>query len=561
MKISYLSHHKWAFLANYLLFFAFFLFSNTLDSQVQQEWIANYHSPEGGPGAFAMTLDKYSNVFVTGVTIINNGDYITLKYNTTGTLEWIATYNGFEGGINGLDEAEAIGVDGSGNVYVTGHSSPSNNPFVADLLTVKYNSNGVQQWVKRYDDFAHQSDGAYALAVDKNGFIYATGFASRGDSYGRSDYLTIKYNPNGDTLWVKRYKGNDYNPIFGPSSGSANSIAIDDSCYIYVTGGTGVPTYIDPSNIVTIKYDQNGDSVWVKKYSTPGRDVGYKVLADNLGNVLVTGVSFDGAYDYVNTTIKYNSAGVQQWLQSLNGIDTDQKNAGALDKNGNIYVTGSGNFNVGSNYDYITLKYSTTGVQQWMKSYNGTGNATDHAYDIAVDDSSNVYVTGSSLNFNQQYEFVTIKYNTSGVQQWLITSPGGGHNIAVDSLRNVYVTGTNTLDSSIRTIKYSQITGIKKITNEIPLEYRLYQNYPNPFNPNTKIKYDVSANGRGQTADVNLIIYDVLGKTISVLVNEHQQPGKYEVDFYGNEFSSGLYFYSMLINSKIIDTKAMVLIK
>jgi hypothetical protein len=196
-----------------------------------------------------------------------------------------------------------------------------------------------------------------------------------------------------------------------------------------------------------------------------------------------------------------------------------------------------------------------------MQRFNGTGNGTDYAYDITIDDSNNVYVTGSSLNANQQYEFVTIKYNTSGVQQWLITSPGGGHNIAVDSLRNVYVTGTNSLDSSICTIKYSQITGVIKTSNEIPLAYKLGQNYPNPFNPNTKIKYDVTANGKGQTADVKLIIYDVLGKTISVLVNEHQKPGKYEVDFKGNEFSSGIYFYSMYINGEKIDTKMMALIK
>jgi hypothetical protein len=552
-----LNRHQNSFLKQILLIYIFLIFSNTFYSQVQQEWIANYHSPGGGVSVESIILDKYANIYITGVntTLTQNNNYITIKYNTNGVQQWANEYNGPPG--QGIDHATAIGLDNFGNVYVTGYSMQTNSLENPDIATIKYNSNGVQQWVRRYDDTAHQADIGYALEIDKNGFIYVTGLASRGDMYGRSDYITIKYNSNGDTLWVKRYKGNDYNPIFGPSSGGANSIAVDDSGYIYVTGASGVPTGPDPSNIATIKYDQNGDSVWVKKYSTNGRDVGYKVLVDNLGNVFVTGIDNFGTR---NITIKYNSAGVQQWVQAFDGT-TFQKNTGVLDKNGNIFLTGSADFNLGSNYDYLTLKYSTSGVQQWMQRFNGTGNGTDYAYDITIDDSNNVYVTGSSLNANQQYEFVTIKYNTSGVQQWLITSPGGGHNIAVDSLRNVYVTGTNSLDSSICTIKYSQITGVIKTSNEIPLAYKLGQNYPNPFNPNTKIKYDVTANGKGQTADVKLIIYDVLGKTISVLVNEHQKPGKYEVDFKGNEFSSGIYFYSMYINGEKIDTKMMALIK
>lgn len=118
--------------------------------------------------------------------------------------------------------------------------------------------------------------------------------------------------------------------------------------------------------------------------------------------------------------------------------------------------------------------------------------------------------------------------------------------------------------------------GIKPISNKIPDEFQLYQNYPNPFNPVTKIKFEIPtplsppfnqmshpARGRGDGAAggfVQLIIYDILGREVSTLVNEQLKPGSYEVEFDGSNFASGIYFYR-LIAGDFIQTKKMVLIK
>jgi hypothetical protein len=84
--------------------------------------------------------------------------------------------------------------------------------------------------------------------------------------------------------------------------------------------------------------------------------------------------------------------------------------------------------------------------------------------------------------------------------------------------------------------------GVHKITNEIPIEYKLEQNYPNPFNPMTNIKYQIPENSM-----VTLKVYDILGREISTLINEFQNAGIYETQFPNNsvQLSSGIYFYKI----------------
>lgn len=105
-------------------------------------------------------------------------------------------------------------------------------------------------------------------------------------------------------------------------------------------------------------------------------------------------------------------------------------------------------------------------------------------------------------------------------------------------------------------IAYEQVFGIKKIGENVPDKYSLNQNYPNPFNPATKIRYSISI-----TANVKLIIFNITGKEIIKLVNQRQIAGIYEVDFTGEKISSGVYYYSLFINDRLIDSKKMILVK
>lgn len=111
-------------------------------------------------------------------------------------------------------------------------------------------------------------------------------------------------------------------------------------------------------------------------------------------------------------------------------------------------------------------------------------------------------------------------------------------------------------DNDIVLKQASLILGVSAPGNEIAGDYSLSQNYPNPFNPSTFINYHLK-----ELSSMNLVIYDIYGKSIQTLVSEDQPAGNYEVQFDGSKYPSGVYYYRMKVNGNLIDTKRMVLIK
>jgi len=537
-------------------FLAILLLGINLNSQVTQDWVARYNGPQGTGRdvARSIAIDGSGNVYATGYSVGSGTgyDYATIKYNSAGVQQWAARYNG-PGNVG--DFAHSIAIDGSGNVYVTGYSAGSGTGN--DYATIKYNSTGVQQWAARYNGPGNSIDEAYSVAVDGSGNVYVTG-GSTGSGTGY-DYATIKYNSAGVQQWVARYNGP------GNSSDITRSIAIDGSGNVYVTGssvgsGTG-------SDYATLKYNSTGVQQWAARYNGPGNsiDEAYSIAVDGSGNVYVTGGSTGSGTLNDYATIKYNSTGVQQWEARYNGPgnSSDITRSIAIDGSGNVYVTGS-SVGSGTLADFFTIKYNSTGVQQWVARYNG-GNFDDFANSMAVDASGNVYVTGESLvSASTLYDYATVKYNSSGVQQWVqrYDGPGnlidGANSVAVESSGNVYVTGSSTgfgTDWDYATIKYSQPIGIQPISNEIPENFSLSQNYPNPFNPSTVIKFQVAS-----LSEVKIVVLDILGREIATLGNEQLQPGTYEADFDASNLVSGVYFYR-LITDEFSETKRMILIK
>jgi len=102
--------------------------------------------------------------------------------------------------------------------------------------------------------------------------------------------------------------------------------------------------------------------------------------------------------------------------------------------------------------------------------------------------------------------------------------------------------------------------GIQSISTEVPDRFMLYQNYPNPFNPTTRIKFSIPPVGNGSGRSVQVIIYDLLGRELTTLINENLSPGTYEVDFDGTNYSSGVYYYRLITDSHS-ETKKMLMIK
>ncbi len=515
---------------------------NVLHSQVNQEWVARYGNTETDGGNSIVTDDS-GNVYVTGSDGgPTNYDFVTIKYSTSGMQRWVARYN--EAG-NSSDGAYSIKIDNEGNVIVTGESVGIGTG--ADYTTIKYNTSGVQQWVARYSTIGNRRDASYAVAIDNSNNIYASGESA--NNIGGIDYLTIKYNSSGNQLWIAKYNQGQN------SSNRAFAITCDSKGNVYVTG-------VSDGDFATVKYNSSGVQQWVGRYNGEmnDNDEGKAIDVDNLGNVYVSGSSVGAMFYYDYATVKYNSSGIEQWARRYNGTSNfqDQLRSMIIDKIGNVYVTGNGT-EIGEGYNFVTIKYNKDGDTLWKASYHNGLN--DIAFATALDKFGNVYITGESDGNGTGEDYATVKYDSSGIQQWVKRYDYSGlygdypSSITVDNNGSVYVTGQSNRD--ILTIKYSQLTGTSTNLSEIPTNYTLNQNYPNPFNPVTIIQYAIPVNGKF----VRLKAYDVLGNEVAELVNEKKNARSYQAEFDGSNHASGIYFYSLEIDGNIIDTKKMILLK
>ena len=400
-----------------LLFTLLLLFAN---SQVTRQWVATYN----GSGDFndrytCVTTDGSGNIYLGGSTTNpgSNRDYLIVKMNSSGVLQWNKQ---FKGAAEGADEVTAIAIDGSGNVYVTGFAKGDNTS--EDYLTVKMNSNGDSLWAHVYD-FAGEYDQANSIFVDLVGNVYVTGQSDRDSSFIiNDDYATIKYNSSGTQQWVQRFNG------FGGGTDRAVKVVADDSSNVYVTGRSDNG---NDDDYVTIKYNGSGVQQWIKYDDRGGRDRATAMFMDASANIYITGRSDNGSNDDF-WTLKYNRGGTLQWQVAYDFVENDRASAITVDVSGNVFVTGESDADASPllNYDYQTVGYNSTGTQLWQKRYNGTGSNDDFPFDISVS-GSNIYVTGkadadagtATLN-----DMVTISYAASnGNENWTTVFAGAGN--------------------------------------------------------------------------------------------------------------------------------------
>ena len=273
----------------------------------------------------------------------------------------------------------------------------------------------------------------------------------------------------------------------GPTNSvSVEAEAVDATGSTYLTGnfsGTvsfGARTLTSPSlrNIFVAKLDASGAVVWavgMGSSSTSG-DFGRALALDPAGNLVVTGF-YSGSGDFGGVTLtdsgqqdvfveKLDKAtGAVLWAKGFGGVGLDLGQSVAVDPNGNVYVTGSyqdtASFGAGgqltapdaSSTDIFVTKLNSSGTVLWAKSLGGAGQ--NSGFGIAVDASSNVYVTGNYTGSGPfgnvllvsagDSDVFVARLDSAGNVVWAISQGGPGHDdstaVAVDSAGNVYTTG------------------------------------------------------------------------------------------------------------------------
>jgi len=429
---------------------------------------------------------------------INSSSATLAVTSACNNSEWIWAKSA---GANATEMSYSIAVDDSENTYIAGCFlsqsitfgstilvNDDNTGNTSDIFLVKYDLNGNVLWAKRSGGIGNEPWNNLSIAIDAFGNIYMAGsFDSPSinfDSFTLSntttldpyaDIFLVKYNTNGTVLWAKTAGGTNDDFI--------TSVTVDDLGNAFLTGyyssssitfGTTTLTNSGAYDILIVKYYSNGSVAWAKKAGGTGNEQSTSIKLDSYGNYYITGYFTSSTLIFDTNTLtnagsrdifftKYNSSGTVEWAKRIGGTGEEVANSVAIDSSNNIYICGyytSISLNIGSsvltnsgNYDILIAKYDISGNLIWAKSAGGTGS--DKSTSIAVDASSNSYITGtyeSSIVFGTttlsslSSSIFLVKFDVLGNPLWAKSIEGTAgsrtsKSISLDNSRNVYLTG------------------------------------------------------------------------------------------------------------------------
>ncbi len=562
-------------------------------------------------------------------------------------------------------------LDSSNNLYTAGYLE---NNGQRDIYVQKYSGQN-QLWDRLFSN-PFGDDRGLDLAVDKNGYVFITGYTYNTIT-NSNDIIVASLNPGGAIRWSKilNNPGDDKGmgiDITYAQNGNADEVFISG----YITSTTS------GKNFIIKKYSaDNGDSIWQRVTTEyPNDDIATDILLD-AGYAYVMGYSYQGAQrlnDMMLQVFEKTDGILHETLfdhrrgssEMPTGFILAEKSDNQVQKS-RIAVTSvsdnTGIIGTSRSQEFLTLFLEPTEQNQfsiaWERNYSRCFTCkTDVATSIAKDDAGDIYVAGYVFNYNNPFQsngldFATIKYkkdngkygwsdkvkffnlndtSTIGVNDKASSvkvnhrkevfvagpseaSPYGFAIVSYEQLSNVpkkkyhstftpnfmfdgnsglrnlnkwatlhlandgtplmVVMGWNESGAYWSAIRYDSEGNVLYIINndgdktsnegsqtdksvQTGEEYEMtLTNYPNPFNPSTMINYTVPSNSTGQMTNVKIIVYNSLGKEISKLVDENKQAGRYSVDFHGSDLSSGMYYYSMILNGKPEGSRRMILIK
>ncbi|KPJ96632.1 MAG: hypothetical protein AMJ53_00105 [Gammaproteobacteria bacterium SG8_11] len=382
---------------------------------VREDWVQTFESNllASTDVAVDVAVDREGNIYVTGYTtnLPNGVDFYTIKYDSDGNEIWARFYNS---GVNNDDMAKKIAVDTSGNVFVAGEVIGPDGSW--DIVLIKYNTNGDEEWFSRFLSSASERSDEYLtdMVLDKQGNIFMSGYTNYADKY-----IIVKYDQEGQQQWSYI---NDF--LKGAEQNIGNSLAVDKQGNVFMFGGCKqVKDYIEKDYNISMKFDKNGSTEWqVFEPSNGSTDMtafqGY-IVSDDSGNVYITSRHL-GNYNTF-TTIKYNQMGEKKWEANHSTIVESlcEPMTLSIDNEGSIYISGSVNEFRNDNQYFLIIKYNSDGQEEWFTSYL----EDDHIpVALKTDAAGNVYVTLNRWEYSQgSYEenIVLLKYNRNGLLQWM----------------------------------------------------------------------------------------------------------------------------------------------
>jgi uncharacterized delta-60 repeat protein len=326
-----------------------------------------------------------------------------------------------------------IAFDSTGNYYLAG-STQSAGSGDYDALLAKYDSSGAVQWQQVLGGSV--SDRGNAVGVDSNNNVYLVGYVGSGGA-GANDIVIAKYNSSGAIQWQRTLGGT-------VSEFSGNSVAIDSAGDIYIFGYSGSQG-VGENSILLAKYNSTGTLQFQSMLDGSARDSGDAISFGPSGYLYALGhteSSGAGGWDFL--ILKYDTSGAIQWQRTLGGSDGDTGVQLSLDSEENVYVTGYSRSAGTGLYSALVAKYNSSGVIQWQRTIGGSDSV--FGFGIATDSLGNVYSLAQGSNVGAGgNDLIIFKFDSSGATQWQRTLGGTGQEfgaaVALDASDNLYVYG------------------------------------------------------------------------------------------------------------------------
>lgn len=535
---------------------------NSICSAQQFDWI-KYSSGDGPNLGYHIAVDRFKNSYVTGifsdtasfgnVTLIKNmagSNIFLLKYDSTGNYLWAQQLGNLGNGT-----PHGLKVDSAGNCYVAGDTggimvtrSGADSTTIkgkggVDIFLAKYNTNGSMQWIR--SPGSKKNDYCRGIAVDNSGNVFINGWVNDTATFGggqisktlnlaRGAMVTAKYDNNGNFIWVQIAKADNDDP-FTLGGVTGYGVGVDKTGNSYICGSTvGANTFIDSLNNFHITSPLNRDP-FIAKYS-PSGDLLWVTNGINGGSFRIT------------------------------SFDSDDKGNSYLCGNfdGSIVINGT---NINDTDGHILLmKLNRSGNVVWAK---GEGKTTGGARSIVARDDGSCYVTGAvslpavfGTDTNQQsitgstagVSFVA-KYDSTGNLSQLIPVQSiykyDSYGVDIDNTGSIYITGLHEVgiigNVAVAKLGSGAAQSISELNSNINVSI-----YPNPADG----IFQVYFNSKSQS-NIVIKILNATGQIIyKTIVEDANSSGGKTIDL--SKQAKGVYFVEMIAGNERSTKKIVI---